>query len=429
MFYWNRLNPKEQSIIRRHLKRGLNFLAPTMCPANKDAKTGELESFSWVIGYYKNLGLDYLVLQPKFMGSRVQLYLYKDTEKPCIAYTRSGFPIRNPDIQPLLETWRNRVFAKFPAAKFVILDGELLPWSFFAKDLVSKDFDSIYAGNLAELQALRETGFGAKYLGSWRFASNFATEFSELLEAEKSGRYTRKQLSKFKEPLIKKFGHFQYKNIKTFLETSNLDVLLRSSKVLYGRLQRYKKQIDLYAADYPIKFEPFQILKVDGQVLPYSNHEGFTFFSNRPCKLIDLNSDKDCKDAEILYHTWLSHPEWFGDCCALEGVVIKPLSSKHFSPGFKVRNSEYLRLVYGPYYDLPTTYQTIFDKKWIQKKLKLSIREHQLGLKMLSFSQDQIQTEGAELANDNIHEQMQVLPTIIDFYRAECQLRFVDPRL
>lgn len=427
MFYWNRLDTKQQSIIKRHLRRGVNFLAPTLCPADKNAESCELESFEWVINYYKKQGLDYTVLQPKFMGSRVQLYLYRD--QPGIAFTRSGFPVQKPEIQPLLEYWKEKVFAKLPDAKFIILDGELLPWSFFAKELIKRDFDPIYYGNLEELLFFAESGFFDKYEKSLQLSKTHESEFLELIEAEKSGNYTKRQIKKFKTPLIEKYGHFKYKNFKTFLETEKLDALTHPTASKFLKLQKYLKQVKYYGANYELRFEPFQILKVDDRVLPYSNLDGFRFLSNRPCKLIDINSEKDCKDAKVLYQTWVNNPDWFGECAALEGVVVKPLNPKHYTPGFKVRNKEYLRLVYGPYYDLPNTYKTIFDKKYVKRKLQISIKEHQLGLKLLSFSKDQIQAEGMDLANSDLYEEMQVVPTIIDFFRSEHQLRSVDPRL
>lgn len=52
-------------------------------------------------------------------------------------------------------------------------------------------------------------------------------------------------------------------------------------------------------------------------------------------------------------------------------------------PYLKVRNGEYLRLIYGYDYTDPERYQRLCKQKSITKKLNVSIREKILGEKML----------------------------------------------
>jgi hypothetical protein len=429
MYYFNRLDPRDQSVLKRHLKRGINFLSPTLAPANKNEKTGELESFSWALDYYKNVGLEYAVMQPKFMGSRCQLYLYSDEDS--FAISRNGFPIRGEFIGPVLDYWKNKVFAKFPNAKFVLVDGELCPWSALGKNLIEKDFKPIFYGNKQEIQELELTGFFAKLRQEELKAQKYSDEFREYILANAYGELTNRQLKELKKPLIEKYGHFTFEKIANLLKVGDVQALMENPQTLYSKLDLYAKQVNIYGSDYPVIFEPFSILKIDEQVLPYDNYLSFNSFSNRPCKLIDLTNSKDCLGAETLYQTWLSNPNWFGNCIALEGVVIKPLDAKNtsYSPGFKVRNSEYLRIVYGPNYDLEQNYSTIYQNKRISKKLKLAMREHELGVQMLHCSRELLQSEYKDVSANNFHSSMVALPLFVDFFRAEYQLRSVDPRL
>lgn len=65
-----------------------------------------------------------------------------------------------------------------------------------------------------------------------------------------------------------------------------------------------------------------------------------------------------------------------------EGVVVKPLVyMEGVAPYMKVRNENYLHLVYG--YDYLKKYQEKVSNKKINKKLDLSIKEYELGIKML----------------------------------------------
>lgn len=66
-----------------------------------------------------------------------------------------------------------------------------------------------------------------------------------------------------------------------------------------------------------------------------------------------------------------------------EGIVIKPLIYKEGIPCIKVRNKDYLRIIYGYDYLESEKYTKLIQNKNINKKLKTSIKEFHLGIKML----------------------------------------------
>lgn len=67
----------------------------------------------------------------------------------------------------------------------------------------------------------------------------------------------------------------------------------------------------------------------------------------------------------------------------LEGIVIKPLLTKHkkLIPYMKVRGTEYLRLVYGP--DYPLIEKELASNKSITNKVKIAVEQWNLGKALL----------------------------------------------
>jgi protein phosphatase len=71
-----------------------------------------------------------------------------------------------------------------------------------------------------------------------------------------------------------------------------------------------------------------------------------------------------------------------------EGIVVKPVpfivkgDSGIVQPAIKCRGREYLRLVYGPEYDLPHNWQYLRQRKLLRKR-SLAIQEFALGMEAL----------------------------------------------
>jgi protein phosphatase len=69
-------------------------------------------------------------------------------------------------------------------------------------------------------------------------------------------------------------------------------------------------------------------------------------------------------------------------------MVVKPLdlearSGRGLQPGIKCRGSEYLRIVYGPEYDLPGNLEALRHRGSLALKRSLATREHALGVEAL----------------------------------------------
>ena len=62
-----------------NLKRnGVHFISGTVAPADSDVETNDIESMDEALDYFAEKGVQNLVAEPKWMGSRCQLYLHRD---------------------------------------------------------------------------------------------------------------------------------------------------------------------------------------------------------------------------------------------------------------------------------------------------------------------------------------------------------------
>jgi hypothetical protein len=164
----------EKRIKRIHscMKNKINFISGTISPAqanrNKEKihtiddleclETGLLYLFE---KYDKNLSLS---IQPKYMGSRINMYLFRDnheTKSYCV--TRNGFicNIEKEDLIPLYDQMYNKLidFMTQKQIYLIIIDGELLPWSALGKRLIENEFLPVDKGIEVELQLMKKYNF------------------------------------------------------------------------------------------------------------------------------------------------------------------------------------------------------------------------------------------------------------------------------
>ena len=194
-----------------------------------------------------------------------------------------------------------------------------------------------------------------------------------------------------------------------------------------AEVETYKTELDGYTQDGELDFQPFQVLKIERgnkvEVLPFDNYEGFKLFNDNNIYEINLNEDNSVSVIEkvkLYYQYWVANSQELFGYPKLEGVVIKPLDSKltNVAPYIKVRNPQYLKLVYGPTYNLEPTYSKLVNSKRVSRKIKSSIDEWKLGLEMLGIHSSQM-----TLNNPKAVELM------IKFIAEEKRVEELDPRL
>jgi protein phosphatase len=337
----------------------LIYLPPTMSPCQTNNLPDFLEHPQQAIDYYKKRGVEKIVCEEKHMGSRAVLVICKDksvsskrfgvsAEKIGVCYTRTG---RNFFTDEHLETqFLERISAALTKANFwekhetdwVCLDSELMPWSAKAQSLLQNQYAAVgsSAGNaLTEVEkVLRQA------------VENGVVEAQESLD---KFSYKREAIAKYQTA---------YRNY--CWEVNSVE-------------------------DY--KLAPFHILATEGEVHVDKTHEwhmenikNFCQFDNilmvTPYKIVYTDNEASVNDA---INWWLELTKKGG-----EGMVVKPFDFIHqgekglLQPAIKCRGSEYLRIIYGPEYDMPENLKRL-KKRGLTKKRSLAIREFAVGLEGL----------------------------------------------
>lgn len=153
--------------------------------------------------------------------------------------------------------------------------------------------------------------------------------------------------------------------------------------------ETYKKQLELYAEAGELEYKPFSLLKIiydDGteQLPEWKTSEMYSFLSDDPFVILELSDPESIYQAEQYFST-LTVDSY------MEGVVIKPeVAERHIVPYMKVRNANYLSIIYGYDYRFPHKYGKLMKQKNINLKLRTSMNEYRLGNSMLSVPFDSI---------------------------------------
>ncbi|MFK8103967.1 MAG: polynucleotide kinase-phosphatase [Saprospiraceae bacterium] len=338
----------------------LLYLPPTMSPCGTSVLPNYLEHPAQAINYYKKRGIRKIICEEKHMGSRVVLVICKSEEVVLkrfgisnegigVCYTRTG---RNFFTDEALEkAFLARVQLAFSNAGFwekhqtdwVCLDAELMPWSAKAQALLKEQYAAVGSSAKHALKGVDQV----------------------LALASKRGI----------EGVDKLLGQFRHKKKATGKFIS-----------AYRQYCWEVKNLDDY------KLAPFHILATEGKVHTDKTHEWHlkaikeicladeTFLRATPYKVVDTQVENSI-EAAITW--WTSLTEKGG-----EGMVVKPYEfiaqgkDGLLQPAVKCRGSEYLRIIYGPAYDLPENMERL-KNRGLSRKRSLALREFALSVEAL----------------------------------------------
>lgn len=363
----------------------VNFISGTMSPADKNEETGELESLERGLDYFKHRGVGKVVLQPKYMGSRCNIYLNRELEA-CYAISRNGYKIKGVDLTSTYTSLLNKFGTYMDENKIIVmvLDGELLPWSVMGAGLINRQFKVIEQGLGDELSFLAKHGFD--------------NELTKLRSQFEVSGFKQEQFKVTKAELNEKYGSAVYQTYKHVGEIMERHVPVSDQQEAF---EVYKRQLEIYASDEPnseMNYKPFSILKFiyeDGsESLPdWATSLIYSFLSEDEFVVLDLEDEGSYSLAREYFNTLTTTKQ-------MEGVVIKPeYVTDNVVPYMKVRNEQYLSIVYGYDYQFPHKYKKLFKQKNIQRKLKTSLNEYRLGRQMLSVKLVDITPENKEYTN------------------------------
>ena len=338
----------------------LIYLPPTMSPCKTSELPDYLEHPEQAINYYKKRGIKKVICEEKHMGSRAVLVICKnkdtvlkrfgiDSENNGICYTRTGRNFFNDKaiekefIERVTQALTNSEFWKKFQTDWVCLDTELMPWSAKAQALLKDQYASV--------------GTAAKHSLS---------EVELVLQ-----QATHRGIIEAKEYLNK----FSYK------ETA-----------IVKYIDAYRNYCwDVNSVE-DFKLAPFHILATEEVVHIDKNHEWHMenikeiceadkrIFKITPYKLVDTE-DKESMQSAIDW--WIDLTNKGG-----EGMVVKPYDFIAYGkegllqPAVKCRGSEYLRIIYGPEYDLQENLSRL-KHRGLSRKQSLALREFALGIEGL----------------------------------------------
>jgi predicted kinase len=378
------LEGREKGRVLTAAEKKVNFISGTICPADKILVTDEdknviigqsqIESLKEGIEYFRRKGITKLVAQPKYMGSRANIYLFKDPEKNYTT-SRGGFVIKPEQIdlteayKPLYELpYIKEAFSK--NTELLILDAELLPWSAIGKGLIERSFVTVDKAIESEIEFLKKTGFenalNKVYEGPYKDC-----DFDNI-----SHKTSKKELA----DLLGSNNEKTFRCIKDYMrEFVSLDELSELRKI-------YSRQIELYGADGEVHFKVFSILKEvfeDGTEKLFfdeSNAEIYAGVNTDTCLVVDINIEDDILKLFGFYNKTTVIEE-------MEGIMLKPLQVyvKGVAPAIKVRNPRYLTIVYGPDYQNQFKLEKLIKRKKINKKLDVSVKEWEIGKRILEI--------------------------------------------
>ncbi len=339
----------------------LVYLPPTMSPSESTSQPGLLEHPDEAFTHYRKHGVTTVVCEEKHMGSRAVVIVCRDEEAAIdrfgqaprggigVCYTRTGRPMfPSGELErKLLDVVQGALaeaglWDAFGTSWFC-LDCELMPWSAKAQELLVEQYAPV----------------GVAAATSLDFASaaveRAASRGIVLEELQASLQARRAAAARYVE------AYARY----CWPVNDVGDLRLAPFQILASEGATHFKQTHLWHMQ-----QTALLAGAGGPVVVATPH-----------KVVDLDDEASRREAV----------DWWTELVGAggEGMVVKPLnavarSGRGVQPGIKCRGLEYLRIIYGPEYDLPENLKRLRDRGTLALKRSLAQREFALGVESLS---------------------------------------------
>ncbi|MBS7254655.1 DNA ligase-like domain-containing protein [Flavobacterium branchiicola] len=360
------LDYKIRNRIEWFCENKINDFSPTISPAPKNKERNEIESIESAIHYYMHHGVTEFVVQKKYMGSYCTIYLKRNIEETYFV-SRNGFKMDHINTEQAIESLRDlhaKMLVDFPYFEILMIASELLPWKILGAGLIEKEFIGYYDALQRHKDYLKDSGLIEKLI-SIKNEEAFTTYVSDKTQL------SRKEFSsKYKMHIIRQYDALE------LVKIPNLDKQQESLNV-------FKNQIDTFGTEGEIYFKPFTILKevkISGEeILPNSNltYELINDDLFLHLEITALNKEEKLKEIYAFFEKLTEANE--------EGIMIKPVQNylKGLPPCFKVRNNNYLTMIYGV--NFHQDFDHYLDKRNVKRKLEQSINGWEINQKMLQI--------------------------------------------
>ena len=373
----------DKAIIKKRIdwfcKNKINAFSPTISPAPKSAERNEIESLYEGLRWFVDRGVNELLVQKKYMGSYCDIYLHKELTDSYLV-SRNGYKINHLNRTQWLDALTD-LHARFSWSDTAIriIQSELMPWSALGKGLIANEFSAYYISHQIHADYLQQSDLYAK-INQIRQKPEY-----KAFVADAKTLSSKELKDKYPNHIIR-----QYQSVR--------DMKLLDLPNYAKNISLFKKELDIFGKEAPIYFKPFNILKE-------IKDDGTQVFVNDNLSFQQINDD------EFLHYTFTDeadfeakYPEiraWVDKMNANEeeGVVIKPRKAflPAMPPAFKVRNNDYLTLIYGV--DFQDRLQEQINKRNIKGKLKCSINDWVINAKLLQTPYADIHEENYEFKN------------------------------
>ena len=374
---------EDKTLIKKRIdwfcKNKINAFSPTISPAPKFVELNEIESLYEGILWFVLNGVKEIVIEKKYMGSYCDIYLHRRLEDTYLV-SRNGYKINYLDQEQCLRALQG-LHDRFSwdGVELRIIQSELMPWSILGKGLINNEFSAYYISHEIHAEYLVQSSLYEKL-------QKIQQEPAYLSFVADAKVLSAKELKdKYPMHIIR-----QYQSIRDF---KFLDLPHYQQNI-----QLFKRQLDIFGKEAAPFFKPFNILKE-----VYT--DGREHFVNDNLSFQQINDDDflhyqfaDREDFEAKYpqiRAWVDQVNQSDE----EGVIIKP--RRAFLPGmppaFKVRNNDYLTLVYGV--DFQDRLQEQIAKRNIKGKLRCSINDWAINAKLLAIPYSELGEENYELKN------------------------------
>ena len=373
----------DKAIIKKRIdwfcKNKINAFSPTISPAPKSVERNEIESLYEGLRWFVDRGVNELLVQKKYMGSYCDIYLHKELTDSYLV-SRNGYKINHLNRSQWLAALTD-LHARFNWSDTAIriIQSELMPWSALGKGLIANEFSAYYISHQIHADYLQQSDLYTK-INQIRQKPEY-----KAFVADAKALSSKELKDKYPNHIIR-----QYQSVR--------DMKLLDLPNYAKNISLFKKELDIFGKEAPIYFKPFNILKE-------IKDDGTEVFVNDNLSFQQINDD------EFLHYTFADeadfeakYPEiraWVDKMNANEeeGVVIKPRKAflPAMPPAFKVRNNDYLTLIYGV--DFQDRLQEQINKRNIKGKLKCSINDWAINAKLLQTPYADIHEENYEFKN------------------------------
>jgi protein phosphatase len=334
----------------------LVYLPPAVSPSETSREPGLLEHPAEAFAYYRQAGVPRVICEEKHMGSRAIVVVCRDEEVARrrfgvldegfgICYTRTGRRFFDEQEREAEFVARVRDAAATSGlferlgSDWLLLDGELMPWSAKAQELLRRQYASVGA---AAGVAFHET--------------------LPALEAAADGA----------GPVLARF-QARAEDASRYVEA-------------------YRRYCWPVRALGDLEYAPFHLLASEGAVHVDRDH---VWHMTTLAELSEADSGLLRATRNLVVETTDSESEergtsWWHELTDAggEGMVVKPLDFVArgrrglVQPSLKCRGREYLRIIYGPEYTEPANLERLRERS-LGRKRSLAEREFALGIEAL----------------------------------------------